>query len=134
MFNAQPLFVSLQAVEETSVAIIPQSDFVHFATKHPPILINTIIRMRKEYREVAEIASILATCDAEKRVAKMVLLYLSIFGENISLTHQELADMVGTTRETVSRVMVHMRDEEIISPTRGGFQIVNKTRLEHLAR
>ncbi|CAI6017187.1 Crp/Fnr family transcriptional regulator [Cohnella sp. JJ-181] len=50
----------------------------------------------------------------------------------IKLTHQQLADMVGAVRETVSKVLQDMQDEDLIQIQQKMIQVKDRARLEKL--
>ena len=50
-----------------------------------------------------------------------------------SLTHEEMAQMIGSSRETVTRLLSHLRRKELIRLEGSTLVIRNKTALEALA-
>ena len=54
-------------------------------------------------------------------------------GPSLPFTRHEIADMTGTTTETVIRVMGRLRDGGIIGSTRGKTTIIDENRLRLLS-
>jgi CRP/FNR family transcriptional regulator, cyclic AMP receptor protein len=59
------------------------------------------------------------------------------FTEGVSLalfmTHEEIAQSIGVSRETVSRALAELRKEKLIGFTRGHILLLNPERLRSLA-
>lgn len=53
--------------------------------------------------------------------------------EPVRLTHEQLADLVGTTRETTTKVIGDLRERNLVKVRRGRIEIVDPVRLVELA-
>jgi CRP/FNR family cyclic AMP-dependent transcriptional regulator len=51
----------------------------------------------------------------------------------IRLTHEQLADLVGTTRETSTKVLGEFRDRRLIALRRGRIDLIDVIRLRSIA-
>jgi len=59
---------------------------------------------------------------------------VNITGSDIvELSHQEIADNLGTAREVVSRLLKYMEGEGLVTISRKEIQVLNLNRLEELA-
>jgi CRP/FNR family cyclic AMP-dependent transcriptional regulator len=93
--------------------------------------------LARRLRRADDTIGALVLLDVFGRVAR-VLLDLAEDGpdgpEVPRVTHATLAQMVGSSRETVSRTMSQLADRGLIESTRGGVRIVDLTALRAAAR
>jgi CRP/FNR family transcriptional regulator len=52
----------------------------------------------------------------------------------LSLTRQELADLIGTTIETTIRVMSRWHKDDVIATERDGFLVLDRKTLQELSQ
>jgi len=69
----------------------------------------------------------------EQRLASVLLMLSAKLGPILPFTRQELADMVGTTTETVIRIMSSLKDRRIIRTVRGKVTIIDEVKLRLLS-
>ena len=50
----------------------------------------------------------------------------------VLLTHEEIAQMIGTTRETVTRLLSDFKRKKIIDVKGSSLFVMNKPQLEHM--
>ena len=67
------------------------------------------------------------------RIAATLLRLSGDDGAAVRLSHQDIADMVGTYRETATRILNEMRSEGLVELKRMLIQIVDRNGLEELA-
>lgn len=110
------------ATENSSAAIISKKDFYSILETQEKVLNNLLLLLCSRYRESWEKIQMLNYKNAGHRVKILFLMLSDKYGEktpegitlNIKLTHQEMAEMTGMTRETVTRVIDKwQRDGEI---------------------
>jgi CRP/FNR family transcriptional regulator len=110
------------ATENSSVSIVSKKDFYSILETQKKVLNNLLLILCSRYRESWEKIQMLNYKNASHRVKILLLMLSEKYGEktpegvtlNIKLTHQEIAEMTGMTRETVTRVIDKwQRDGEI---------------------
>jgi len=110
------------ATENSVAAIISRKDFYALLESQKKVLSNLLLILCSRYRESWEKIQMLNHKNAAHRVKILFLMLSEKYGEkisggitlNIKLTHQEIAEMTGMTRETVTRVLDKwQRDKEI---------------------
>ncbi len=110
------------ATEHSSAAIVSKKDFYSILETQKKVLNNLLLILCSRYRESWEKIQMLNYKNASHRVKILFLMLSEKYGEktpegitlNIKLTHQEIAEMTGMTRETVTRVIDKwQRDGEI---------------------
>ena len=111
------------ATENSVAAIVSKKDFYSLLETQKKVLNNLLLILCSRHRESWEKIQMLNHKNASHRVKILFLMLSDKYGEkspeggivlNIKLTHQEIAEMTGMTRETVTRVIdKRQRDGEI---------------------
>jgi CRP/FNR family transcriptional regulator, cyclic AMP receptor protein len=136
-----PYEVTAQAIEHTQIKTFQQSDFLHFIQRHVEGSLHAAESLNNEYRSALSDACRLALSSSiSGRVAHLLLEFVleSETAENaqpeihMSLKHEDLADMLGSSRESVTRVLSDFRRKGIISVKGTKITILRKDALEIL--
>lgn len=123
LLDGEPRSASVIALEDSSLLIMRQDEFLNQIRRSPKIALKIMVEMSKRLRWADEKIGSLALLDVYGRVAR-VLLQLSKSEEGGTKkgmiikkrpTHQEIANMVGISRETVSRVLSDFSKEGYIT-------------------
>lgn len=130
-----------EALENSSIWIINRGDFIKSAQKNPSILPEIIKLFTRRLFEARRKLTRLAFKDLETRLSCLLLNLAKEFGEKTKegrvignrITHQELAELIGCTRTSVTTCLNQLEEEGII--TKRKFQIVikDRTKLAHKA-
>jgi CRP/FNR family transcriptional regulator, cyclic AMP receptor protein len=96
-----------------------QPRIIHAGTERMRTVIDRLINMMTE--------------TAESRVYKLLVTLTSRYQDTIPFTHHELADMLGVTRETVTRAISNLSGVGITHSTRGCVKILNIEALKTIA-
>ena len=88
-----------------------------------------------------EIRTLGLTTSPAQRFAKVLLGWSAGRGDSIPslhlhlvLTHEEIAEMIGTTRETVSRLFATFKKRQLIQSKGSSLVILNKSALEGMVQ
>ena len=118
------------ALEKTKVLTLDRNDFIAVVNDYPQIAVQLLKelarRLRKSDRQIAS----LSLSDAEKRIALCIIRFADEQGViqngkvNIPKTpiQQDIANMAGTSRETVSRALGLLEKEDLIE--RNGRELI----------
>jgi len=125
LLDHQPRSANVIALEDARVLILKHDDFGDFLKKSPAAALNILAEMSRRLRKADEIISNLALLDVFGRVARVLLDLASEDGqeqeEGIEIkarpTQQEIANMAGTSRETVSRALSEFQKRGLIQAT-----------------
>jgi CRP/FNR family cyclic AMP-dependent transcriptional regulator len=120
------------ATEDSIAAIISKRDFYSLIKAQGKVLDSLLLILCSRHREAWEKIQMLNYNNASQRVKILFLMLSDKYGEktpegvklNIKLTHQEIAEMTGLTRETVTRVIDKWQKD-------GGINVL-KNKLIHL--
>lgn len=115
--------VNAVACEKSEVLSLSQAQFADFLHTHPAAgpLVMQVLACR--LRTLGEVIVNLVNDDVPTRIIKLILRLGARYGVrieqdiylNIHLTHQEIADMVGTTRQTVTSVLGQLKRQGLMS-------------------
>ncbi len=113
---------SVVAAEPSSVAIISKNDFFSLIHMQKKIFNNLLRILCYRLRMSWEKINMLNIHNAEQRVKIFFIILARDYGERsddgvvitLKLTHQDIADMAGLTRESVSRVIMKWQKDETI--------------------
>lgn len=119
------------AATRASVLQIPTRIFHELMGKSPAMLQDTLCVFGSRLRQV-EAKGCMVHDPVERRVAQALLTLQKKFGQTIPLTRQEVADLVGTTVETVIRTISRFQKEGWIRSTRGKIQLLKPDALIQL--
>jgi len=133
--------VSARAIEPTQVKEIEREQFLAFLQKHGQASLHAAKALSEEYKTAFFEARRLALSgSAASRLAGLLLDWgrLSSCGKpemrfTMALTHEELANMVGSSRETVTRILTRFRKEGLIASRGSSILIQAPHKLEKLS-
>ncbi len=114
---------AVMAMEDSLIAIISKDNFYALLYSQNKVLRNLLRILSSRLREAWKRIHILNFREAPQR---MKMLFSILSGENgeksaegtiinMKLTHQEMADMTGLTRETVTRVLGQWQKDRLIT-------------------
>jgi CRP-like cAMP-binding protein len=120
--RAQDLCV--EALEEVVVCRTPRDGFLRLCSRDPALAIRLAEAMGEKLQEARERIADFAFRDVRGRVAHLILTFLErerrLAGTDeldrivAGLTHRELADMIGTRRESVTLALSSLEREGLI--------------------
>ncbi len=122
LFDSGGYPASAQALEDTALGMLRTRDMEVMLEKHPILAIKLLRIMSARLRRAQGLIGDLALQDAYGRLAALLLRAAWQQGRkteegieiDLPLTRQELASMVGTTRETVARILSRFQREGVL--------------------
>jgi CRP/FNR family transcriptional regulator, cyclic AMP receptor protein len=127
------------ALAQVETLMLFRDDFERLLTAYPTININLTTTLANRLRGMDDEAQVLSYKDAPGRVAYVLLrLYrsgvVSLGGNGalVRLTHQDLANLAGTSRETVTRALKALEEEGVIVTRPKEVRIVDPDGLEEV--
>ncbi|MDP2983188.1 MAG: Crp/Fnr family transcriptional regulator [Candidatus Latescibacter sp.] len=138
LLDGKPRSASVISIEESSVYILRRADFHSIIEKHPNIALKLLKELTSRLRKADERIESLAFLDVRGRVAGILLQLAEESGEKTPEgivirsrpTHQDLANMVGTTRETVTRILKQIENGNYITLSGKDVTILDTERLK----
>lgn len=113
LIDNQLASATVEAVEDSRLLFIEREDFQSILLRYPSITLEIAKVLSKRLREADKDIEELAFYSVKNRLIETLLKLAKRHGEKtpsglkilIRITHQELADMVGSSRETVTRII-----------------------------
>jgi CheY-like chemotaxis protein len=127
------------ALENTELVLIPKEEFLNRVLSDSQVMLAFIRLLSQAVSEKEERMLQLAYGSLRKRVAAALAdIYKKNMKENnhnniITITREELAQYIGTAKESAIRVVSDFKEEKLINITDGKISIPDVTKLEKLA-
>lgn len=129
-----------QAVEACKVHFISRIDFERVMKEHPQIAINMIRLLGARLRLACDSMVDVSAHKAEARLARVLLRLAHSYGMGargqveirVKVSNQELADMIGSSRQTVNTLLHEFADSGWISLKGRTFSIVSEGDLQEM--
>lgn len=123
LLDGEPRSADAIALERVECYTLQRDDFQNAIMKHPTIAIQVLEVLSRRLRKTDRMVEDLIFLDVYGRVAKKLLELANEHGVKVDdgtrievrLTQQELASMVGASRESVNKVMGYFTDKHFIS-------------------
>ena len=122
MFDSSLRSASIKTLTEVQVGAIRQADFLELIDRTPQIGRLLVIELSERLRAANALIAATTSQDIRARLASLLLNLAEQFGEpadngtriTLRLTNQEMANMIGTTRETVNRTLNRFWDDRLV--------------------
>jgi CRP/FNR family cyclic AMP-dependent transcriptional regulator len=137
----RPYEVSAETIEPSQLNFIKRDDFLKFLNSHSEACMHTAQQLSEKYHSAQrEIRSLGLSQTTSEKLARLLLDWCDRTGEEtvkgvrlkVLLTHEEIAQMIGTTRETVTRLLSDFKRRKIIDVKGSSLFVTNKPQLEHM--
>jgi CRP-like cAMP-binding protein len=127
-----------EAMEETTLSVIPKEDFDELLSNNPQVARKFIQLLAKNIAEKEEQLLGLAYNSLRKKVADALMLLQKKYKTDetadfeISISRESLATIAGTATESLIRTLSDFRNENLIDIKAGNIVILNEKKLQHL--
>jgi CRP/FNR family transcriptional regulator len=129
-----------RAIEPSTVLLIPKKDFVDLLRKRPELALRMLGSMSQHLRVIVGLLDDLALKDMETRLANWILKRCPRPATDrtveikLDRTKRVLAAEMGTTSETLSRMLAKFRDQELLRVVGKSIIVMQPRKLETLLR
>lgn len=120
ILSRQPFGASATAMEDVEVCFIPEKFFLKVLEYHPKLAFDVLRRISEDLGESAQTITFLAQKTVRERLAEVLLLLEKKLGTdkegfiNISLTREEMANLIGTATESAIRLISEFKTDLLI--------------------
>jgi CRP/FNR family transcriptional regulator len=129
-------------VEPGQANFIARDTFLHFLRENGEVAVRVAEQLsRNYYTAYEEIRTLGLTSSPSEKLAKLLLSWsLESKGPGpgvpvrMTLTHEEIAEMIGTTRETVSRLFSEFKKKQLVQVKGATLTIRNRLALEKMVQ
>jgi DNA-binding response OmpR family regulator len=127
---------SAVALQDSELVLIPKPDFLSLLNSHPDVSASFISLLCKKIEEKEKQLLNLAYSSIRQRTAEALLKTLPMKDgkDQISLSREDLARIVGTASESVIRVLAEFKDEQLIEVDGGRIKILQPAKLEKVVK
>ena len=125
--------VMVEAEKDTELWIIPPDLYKRIMEESAPIANFTNEIMAARFSEVMWLMEQIMWKSFDKRLAQFLLEESMLEGTStLMLTHETIANHLGTAREVVTRMLRYFQSEGLVKLSRGTVEIADRTALEKL--
>jgi len=138
--SGRPYEVTAKVIEPTQANFISQTDFLNFLRDHGEAALRVAQELSEIYQTAfAEMRTIGLSHSAKEKLARFLLDWSAHHPSdngaikfNLTLTHEEIAQMIGASRETVTRLFADFKKNNLLQIKGSSVTLKNKLGLEQL--
>jgi CRP/FNR family transcriptional regulator len=138
LIDDRPRSATIEALEDCRLLSIRKEDFEKLLLQYPKISLEIAKVLSKRLRDADRSIEELAFYDVRTRVINILVSMGERYGRNTpngieihtKFTHQELADLVGSSRETITRVLGELQENGLINVEKNKILIIDPERLK----
>jgi len=133
--------VTAETIHPCQVAFVRREDFQRFVAKHPEASQGVARQMTMQYQAACEqLRTVGLSTSAQEKLARLLLTWSAGIEQTkggtrikIPLTHEEIAEFIGTTRETVTRTLSDFKVRHLVAIQGSTMMIPSRAALETFA-
>jgi len=137
-FDGKPFPASASALEPTTTLFFPRQLFLALLESHPALAVNMLKSATRHLRRFSHLIDNLSLKEVPGRLATYLLQLSDQSNQadqvNLSLSKQQLAFLLGTIPETLSRVLYRLSSENIIAVEGTQITLVDRKALHKIAQ
>ena len=111
-----------ETLEEATICFIDKSTFTHILETHPTTAFHVMSALAADLRRAEDRVTSIVHKNIRERLAELFLVFKTKYGTkskngiqlNISLSREEMAELIGTTQESVIRLMSEFKQDGLI--------------------
>jgi CRP/FNR family cyclic AMP-dependent transcriptional regulator len=142
--SGKPYEVTAEAIEPIQANFVPRDAFLKFLREHGEAALRVAEMLSEIYHATYQEVRYLGLCgSASEKLARFLLdltaEHQSTDGQadgsrrvTMTLTHEEIAEMIGSSRETVTRLFASFKRQGLVEVRGSTLVIANKSELEKL--
>lgn len=138
--SGKPYELTAETLQPSQLDFIKRDDFLRFLQGHADACLHAAQHLSQNCQSAYEMIRSLGLSHSVSEKLARLLLEWAAEGEEtkegvrikVSLTHEEIAQLIGTSRETVTRVLGEFRDKQLAQLRGSTLLIRNRAGLERL--
>src|SRR5215467_5748049 len=138
--SGKPYELTAETLQPSQLDFVKRDDFLRFLQNHADACLNAAEHLSQNCQSAYEMIRSLGLSHSVSEKLARLLLEWATDGEatkeglriKVALTHEEIAQLIGTSRETVTRVLGEFRDKQFAQLRGSTLLITNKSALEKL--
>jgi CRP/FNR family cyclic AMP-dependent transcriptional regulator len=125
--DGDPRSATIVTKTPCEVMVIPRNRFLALASDRPEMTWSIILYLLKKLRQATQQIDNLAFLDVYGRLVHFLIENQDENGViSERLTHQNIAEIIGTSRETISRILGELKEGDFISKQNGRIVVQKK--------
>ena len=121
--SSSPYEATVETLEPSQVCFIRQEDFSQFIAKYPEVYRSVLRQVSAQYYDTCEQMRTIALSTSSREKVARLLLHWSAAGReteegtrtSVPFTHEQIAECVGSTRETVTRTLSEFKNNHLVT-------------------
>jgi CRP/FNR family transcriptional regulator len=140
--SGRPYEATAETIDPCLVNFVKREDFLRFLKEDVQVCFKVAEQLSEKYHNACnEVRSLGLSHSAAEKLARLLLEWSAKNGDSskpearlkLKLTHEEIAQMIGTSRETVTRLFADLRKRQIVQSRGSTLVIRNALALRGLA-
>jgi CRP/FNR family transcriptional regulator len=141
VLSGLPSEMTAEVLYPSRIAIIERDQFIAFMSRHPEVYQVVTQELSLQYKVACEqLRTVALSGSAPEKLARLLLEW-SEGGQKteagtrfrFSLTHEEIGEFIGASRETVTRTLSTFKSRRLVAFHGSILEIPSRVALEHLA-
>ena len=138
--TGKPHEVTVETMSPSQLNFVGREDFLPFLKRHGDACLRATQHISRDYQDACDVVRCVGLSHSiSERLAKFLLessaeghVGNGVVRTKLALTHEDIAQLIGTYRETVTRVLAEFRKMKILELKGSTLTIRNKAALERL--
>ena len=138
--TGMPYEMTAETGQLCQLNFVKRADFLRFLMQHGDACMNAAIHLSRECQQAYSQLRAFATASAPQRLARLMLDWshdvpatATAHGIKVALTHEEIGQIIGMSRETVTRTLADFRKQQIAKLHGSNLLIQNLSAIQKLA-
>jgi CRP/FNR family cyclic AMP-dependent transcriptional regulator len=141
VLSGKPYRTTAETVTPCQLKFVKREDFLRFSEEHRAVSFNVARQLIEECESDAnQIRALGLANSAAERLAQLLLAWCDETGVPsasgmrfpVAMTHEDISQLIGTSRETVTRLLKSFREKKILTVRRSSMTVHKKSELEEL--
>lgn len=133
VLGSSPYDCTAVAAEPSILAVIPRDTFMRFISSFPEACVALTVALSEQYKFAQRETKFLGMGDRSTARLAHVLLEWSGHHTPVHVTHGDLAQAIGSTRETVTRILGNLTHSGIVGRKDGEIVVLHADELSRLS-
>jgi len=140
--GGKPYELTAETVAPCQVNFVRREDFLSLLKEHSDVCLRVAVQLSHKYNTAChDIRSLGLAHSAGEKLAKLLFDWGTRNGQagkseprfTLAVTHEEMAQMIGTSRETVTRLLADLKKRQVVQMKGSTLLIRNRAALKSLA-
>lgn len=139
--SGKPYEATAEILDSGQINFIRAEDFLRYLRNHADVCLRIAQHLSNDYQAVnGQVRSLGLSNSASEKLARLILGWCDETGKEteqgirlkVSFTHEEISQMIGATRETVTRLLGDFRQTDVIHLKGSNLVVRNRVALESM--